>query len=49
MATAKRQAHLLLEVPYYLPQLTITAAVGGDYGDLSTVTAGLLRVEWHLR
>jgi hypothetical protein len=46
---AKRQAHLLLEVPYYLPQLTITAAVGGDYGDLSTVTAGLLRVEWHLR
>lgn len=47
-APARKQAHLLVEVPYRWPHATITAALGGDYGDLATATAGLLRLEWHL-
>lgn len=44
----KRQTHFLLEMPYQWERVVLTAALGGDYGDLSMTTAGLLRLEWQL-
>jgi len=46
---AKQQTYLLLELPCHFSHFSVTAAVGSDFGDLATSSAGLLRWEWLIR
>ena len=43
---AKKQTYLLGEFPYRFNKVSVTAAVGSDFGDLTKNTSGLLRVEY---
>lgn len=46
---ARKQTHLLLELPYRLTNVSVTLVGGADYGDLSNTTAVLLRWQWALK
>ncbi|WP_177204900.1 capsule assembly Wzi family protein [Hymenobacter arizonensis] len=46
---AKQQTHLLLELPFHFSHFSVTVAVGSDFGNLASSTAGLLRWEWFIR
>ena len=45
---AKRQSHVLLELPYHFPSFSLTIGVAGDFGDLSNNFAGMVQWEWKL-
>ena len=46
---AKRQSHVLLELPYHFPGFSLTIGVAGDFGDLSNNFAGMVQWEWKLK